>query len=128
MSTHSHPTIAYQRIRLLARQRELLAELGRASNDPLQALAADREAEGFAEQAQRLELEEPNWTRVALEREELARVDAALARIEHGTFGRCASCGQLIPARRLAADPASALCLGCQAEHEAGSHGARSSI
>lgn len=47
---------------------------------------------------------------------ELAAVDAALARLDAGTYGRCAKCGEPISAGRLAARPASALCMGCKTD------------
>lgn len=45
---------------------------------------------------------------------ELARVDAALKRLEAGTYGRCVACGQAIPRARLLAAPEAARCLACQ--------------
>jgi RNA polymerase-binding transcription factor len=44
----------------------------------------------------------------------LAAIDAALARLDAGTFGRCASCGREIAAERLEARPWAALCIDCQ--------------
>jgi RNA polymerase-binding transcription factor len=44
----------------------------------------------------------------------LAAIDAALARLDAGTFGRCTSCGREIPAERLEARPWAALCIECQ--------------
>ena len=44
----------------------------------------------------------------------IAAIDAALARLDAGTFGSCTSCGQAIGAERLAALPAAALCIDCQ--------------
>lgn len=41
----------------------------------------------------------------------LAEVDAALARLEDGSFGRCAACGEAIEAERLLADPLVCFCL-----------------
>jgi DnaK suppressor protein len=46
---------------------------------------------------------------------EIARIDAALARLAAGEFGWCANCGEPIGAARLAADPTTALCVGCAA-------------
>ena len=46
-------------------------------------------------------------------REQLAAVDAALARDAAGRYGRCDRCGQPIGADRLAARPAAALCICC---------------
>jgi DnaK suppressor protein len=39
---------------------------------------------------------------------------AALARIEHSTYGKCVDCGHEIPAGRLEARPDAARCVGCQ--------------
>jgi RNA polymerase-binding transcription factor len=44
----------------------------------------------------------------------LAQVDAALARLDDGTFGRCARCGRDILVARLEALPWAAHCIDCQ--------------
>ena len=44
----------------------------------------------------------------------LLHIDAALARIEEGTFGTCAKCGAQIPEERLEARPWASLCIDCQ--------------
>ena len=44
----------------------------------------------------------------------LGQVDAALARLDDGTFGRCARCGRDIPEARLEALPWAAHCIECQ--------------
>lgn len=41
-------------------------------------------------------------------------IDAALARIEAGTYGRCVSCGTDIPEERLEFRPFAAGCVSCQ--------------
>lgn len=48
----------------------------------------------------------------------LAEVDAALARIEHGVFGRCVECAQDIQLERLEILPMAALCMPCQRRRE----------
>ena len=48
----------------------------------------------------------------------LADIDAALKRIEDGTFGTCTSCGKHIPEERLEARPWATLCIDCQRERE----------
>jgi DnaK suppressor protein len=50
--------------------------------------------------------------------EELARTVAALRRVEDGTYGLCADCGEAIDERRLRALPATPFCTPCQARHE----------
>ena len=49
-------------------------------------------------------------------RAEVAQIRAALARIEHGTYGRCARCGRDIAAVRLAAMPSAITCVSCADE------------
>jgi DnaK suppressor protein len=48
-------------------------------------------------------------------RERLAQVDAALHRLDDGSYGTCERCGQPIGAERLAARPAAATCVRCAA-------------
>jgi DnaK suppressor protein len=49
----------------------------------------------------------------------LRAIDEALARIERGTFGACASCGQPISAARLGAVPWTHLCRDCKEQRSA---------
>jgi len=60
-------------------------------------------------------------------RTSLRLIEAALRRIEDGTFGECAGCGDEIPARRLHALPRTQFCLRCQEaiERERGSSAPR---
>ena len=52
------------------------------------------------------------------ERQLLAKVDEALARMEEGTFGVCQDCEESIEPRRLEARPVSTLCIACKERHE----------
>ncbi|GAA2061955.1 TraR/DksA C4-type zinc finger protein [Williamsia deligens] len=45
--------------------------------------------------------------------ERIGEVDAALARLDDGTYGRCLSCGGEISEVRLEALPATAVCITC---------------
>jgi RNA polymerase-binding transcription factor DksA len=45
--------------------------------------------------------------------EQLVDLDAALARLDDGTYGSCQRCGDLIPADRLEARPATRTCITC---------------
>ena len=47
--------------------------------------------------------------------ETLAEVDAALGKLDAGTFGQCERCGQEIAPARLEAKPAARLCIECAA-------------
>jgi DnaK suppressor protein len=48
-------------------------------------------------------------------KEALTEVEAALERVERGTYGSCAKCGQPIAPARLEAMPAAQLCITCAA-------------
>lgn len=48
----------------------------------------------------------------------LAEIDAALARIEAGTYGTCESCGGQISEERLEAMPYATLCIECRRREE----------
>ena len=49
------------------------------------------------------------------------QVEAALARIEDGTYGTCVDCGQQIPDARLEVRPEAARCVADQEKYEAAS-------
>lgn len=53
---------------------------------------------------------------LALEREQLEQINAALARIEDGVYGICADCGEPIPPERLEILPYATLCVRCQSK------------
>jgi DnaK suppressor protein len=48
----------------------------------------------------------------------LAEIDAALKRIDAGTYGLCANCGREIRVERLEAYPWASLCIDCKREAE----------
>jgi RNA polymerase-binding transcription factor DksA/uncharacterized protein (DUF302 family) len=49
---------------------------------------------------------------------ELKAIDAALERLDAGTYGRCIDCGTKIPKARLAQNPEVARCVACQRHRE----------
>ena len=57
---------------------------------------------------------EMTFRQKAQERGLLLLVEAALSRINDGTFGECLNCGQEIGANRLTAVPWSRYCITCQ--------------
>jgi len=50
---------------------------------------------------------------------QLKRIDAAIARVEAGSYGDCAACGERIADARLEADPATPFCRDCAEAREA---------
>lgn len=52
------------------------------------------------------------------ERKLMEKVDEALARIEGGTYGICAGCGEEIAVKRLQARPVAKFCIDCKTKQE----------
>lgn len=99
-----------QRAALLAQ----LASLRGGSVGRAEASAAhfsERELDSRAQMESERELE---FTLDARESAELDAIDAALKRIENGSYGICTDCGVDIPAARLHAAPETPRCISCQ--------------
>jgi len=97
-----------------SRRAQLTAEHERVSAE-LRALGVDRNSydEGFADSGQvTAERGEVDALSGSL-RETLLEVDAALVKLEAGTYGHCESCGEDIAEDRLEAMPAARLCMAC---------------
>ncbi|WP_298839695.1 TraR/DksA family transcriptional regulator [uncultured Roseobacter sp.] len=95
---------------LLSRRRELVGHLIEVE----QALdeTPTRDYEDFATERQGDEVLEALGQ---AELDEVARIDAALARLRDGTYGSCLSCGNEISAARMDVLPETALCRNCAA-------------
>ena len=79
------------------------------------------EREGLPDPNDRATVEEDrNWALRLRDRDRklIGKIQDALARVEAGTFGRCASCGRPISAARLRARPVTDLCISCKTESE----------
>lgn len=50
----------------------------------------------------------------------LEKIEAALERLEEGTYGECEECGAKIPKTRLNALPYATMCVKCASEYEQG--------
>lgn len=103
----------------LNHRRRLVLETARRTDaelDGLRASAASTEAEESA----KVESDASALERLGdAERLELARIDAALARMDQGRYGTCADCGEEIEPRRLRALPHAVRCQGCEEAREA---------
>jgi DnaK suppressor protein len=100
-----------ERERLLAEQRETTIQAPDPMTYGSQAAAA---SQVFAQQRD-LALRDHNQIQIAA-------VDAALARLDAGTYGICVTCGKPISDARLEALPAAAHCIECQRKTPAGRH------
>lgn len=103
---HFYEILAKERTRLLRRG-------GREGNGRSLGRNPDR-----ADLAQAYASRERDLTLSTLEHEQLQQIEAALERLDDGTYGRCEQCGQTINPERLEALPYATLCITCQREQE----------
>jgi len=101
-SSDARATLLEERARLLAG----LAE-GIVAPDPMTYGSQAAAASQVFEQQRDLALRDKD-------QQHLAAVDAALARLDDGTFGTCVRCGRPIAPERLEALPWAAHCIDCQ--------------
>lgn len=106
------------------RLRETAKSLGGDVNDllgeamrPTAAYAGAATADG-ADPATQSATEEVTLAVLDSECSILGEVNAALERIDRGTFGRCESCNRVIPRARLEALPYARDCIACAAKNE----------
>ncbi|MDP8959026.1 MAG: TraR/DksA C4-type zinc finger protein [Actinomycetota bacterium] len=104
----SRQALRDERLKLVHRLEELGAtEDGQLRHDRE---FADSFADAGAATAERTEV----LGMVETIRQQLDEVDAALGRLEAGTYGVCESCGETISPARLEARPASRYCVACK--------------
>jgi len=105
------------RSRLLAERERALSRLADLAGEHRGFVEASRDTNADDEH-------DPEGATIAFEREQVAtlvrqaedqvaEVDAALARIEAGTYGGCERCGRPIAAERLEARPSARTCVSC---------------
>lgn len=106
--------------KLLERQRILTEEIrGKRErtavegNEDAMAVVGDAGDESVMRELTDLALQE-----AGRDMEELQDIDAALHRMDDGTYGDCDECGGEIDYRRLEVQPTAFRCIACQAQHE----------
>jgi len=111
--------LAAQRRELLSRRESYLEDVARSTATALE-LTEDganqdmADEDGFGE-GDTLNVERDRLLVVASEaKERVAEIDAALARVDAGTYGVCEHCGKPIPEPRLEVVPEATLCVSCK--------------
>jgi DnaK suppressor protein len=102
---------------LLQQRTTLLAQLASLRGGNVGRAQASADHFGGQKEDSRAQLEterDLEFSLDARESAELDAVDAALKRIEAGTYGVCTDCGTDIPAARLHAAPETPRCISCQ--------------
>jgi DnaK suppressor protein len=77
-------------------------------------MAADHFDNSFQSRAQIRTERQTEFAINEHETAELGDIDAALERIDAGTYGQCTDCGVIIPPARLSAYPTAKRCIDCQ--------------
>lgn len=106
---------------LLQQRSTLLAQLASLRGGNIGRAQASAEHFGNQKEDSRAQLEterDLEFTLDARESAELDAIDAALKRIESGSYGVCTDCGTDIPAARLHAAPETPRCIVCQDKFE----------
>lgn len=101
---------------LAGRRQELLEDAGRTVT------GMNESKDNFPEPADRAALESDRNALLRIrdrERKLLGKIEAALERIEAGTYGICEECGEWIGVERLRARPVTTLCIECKSNQEA---------
>jgi RNA polymerase-binding transcription factor DksA len=109
----NHSRSAEYREQLEQQKAELSERVSKIRADIGRGLEADS-----AEQATQLENSEVLNALVHEGEHELVQVKSALLRIDDGTFGACAACGEMISDERLNALPYSGECISCASKHD----------
>jgi DnaK suppressor protein len=111
----------------LVRMRERLQTMGadlraldEASREAGQTVELDQSRQGRLSRMDALQGQAMSIAARERRRAKLQRIEAALARIEAGSYGDCVECGEPIAPRRLELDPSTPLCIGCASEAESG--------
>ena len=95
-------------VQLEQQKAELTERVNKIKADVIGGLEADSK-----EQAMQLENHEVLDALANEATDELAKINAALQRIENNTYGMCTGCGAEIDSRRLEARPYSSKCIVC---------------
>lgn len=107
MSTMTHDEA---RAKLQARRTQLVAQVGKIESHLARPLEPDSQ-----ERSLQTENDEVLQRLDDAGRSEMASIDAALRRLDEGTYGACTRCHAAIPTARLIAMPHAELCIGCAA-------------
>ncbi|MCR9222299.1 MAG: TraR/DksA family transcriptional regulator [Alphaproteobacteria bacterium] len=100
----------------LEARRDAVRALGQVSAESRRPVTLDQQSVGRLSRMDALQGQEMALAQNRRRDAELARIKAALERLEAGDYGYCVVCDEPIGARRLQADPAIPTCVDCAAD------------
>jgi RNA polymerase-binding protein DksA len=118
----SESQLALLENKLKEQQAELRAEVKeeRAESDNERDRRSAREVQDRGDEANTDQWREANAAMIDHHVDEISGIQAALSRVDSGTYGLCVDCGEAIGFQRLQAYPSANRCLQCQSKVEAG--------
>ncbi|MBD3180024.1 MAG: TraR/DksA family transcriptional regulator [Candidatus Latescibacteria bacterium] len=112
---------------ILAERNRIVSELGRINNEIKNASDSGSSGSNYASHLADSGTDgmerEKLYLYASQEGDYLRALDEALERIERGIYGKCESCGELIPKKRLNVVPAARMCIVCQTNQEKNQRG-----
>jgi DnaK suppressor protein len=122
MTSSDTPSLSIYRERLLQERTQLLQRIAEQRGGLVSRadMAADHFDNSFQSRAQIRTERQTEFAINEHETAELGDIDAALERIDAGTYGQCTDCGVTIPPARLSAYPTAKRCIVCQTRKEQG--------
>ena len=97
----------------LLRLKAELQDLEESAKDAAKPVELDQASVGRLSRMDAMQVQQMAQESERRRQQQLARIDAALRRIESGDYGYCYVCGGGIDIRRLAADPTITRCIKC---------------
>jgi DnaK suppressor protein len=120
MTSSSSPSLSLYRERLLQERTQLLQRIAEQRGGLVSRadMAADHFDNSFQSRAQIRTERQTEFAINEHETAELGDIEAALERLDAGTYGQCSECGAIIPPARLNAYPTAKRCIDCQISAE----------
>jgi DnaK suppressor protein len=103
---------------LQARRKQLTAEMQGMMRDVRAAGRAHERAADEQDVSESYQRNDVDLAVVQMKAETVARIDAALRRVDAGTYGRCVECEEPIAFERLSALPFALRCTACEQSRE----------
>ena len=116
MTSSQTPTPSLHRERLLHERTQLLQRIAQERGGLVSRadMAAEHDVRSFDDRAQAISERNDEFAMNEHETAELGDIEAALERIDAGTYDQCTDCGVRIPPARLNAYPTAKRCIDCQ--------------
>ena len=102
----------------LVAMREELERIADAGDDPAAVVQLDQTKVGRLSRMDALQAQAMAKASGQRRATQLREIDAALRRIDEGSYGECQRCEEKINPRRLEADPTVRLCIDCASKSE----------